>query len=158
MKLKAKHVFLTLLLSVTAMQVCADNVFTHAILKLPFEVQEEAPWSRIITSQEQWQQFYDENKTYNSVTPTYFEAPPIDFELYTIVVGGLDWRYSHTDIVVQRVSTNSNSSFLSVALLSPGSSCVVTANITYPNIAVLLPKPAGELTIYTREYVYECPV
>lgn len=156
MMLKPKQVLLSLVLSFSAAQACAESVFTHALLQLPFVVQEEAPWSRIITSQDQWQQFYDENKKYNTPTPTEYVAPQIDFALYTVVLGGLDWRHSHTDIVVQRVSTSSNSPFLSVALLKPGSTCTVTAQISYPNIAILLPKPAGELTIYTTEYVHEC--
>ena len=154
--LKVRHFFLSLFLGLAATQALADNPFTHAIIKLPFSVQVETPWSRVITSQEQWQQFYDENKTYVSAVPFPHLPAQIDFELFSIVVGGLGSNYSHTDIVVQNVSTGSNSPYLSIGLLSPGSSCMVTANIHYPNIAVMIPKPAGELTIYTREYLYEC--
>lgn len=155
--LKSKLALLLLLLSFTTTQAVADSVFTHAIIKLPFVVQVEEPWSRVITSQEQWQQFYGENKSYNTAIPNPLIAPDIDFNLYTVVVGGLSWRYSHTDIVVQSISSSSNKTYLSIALLSPGSHCTVTANVTYPNIAVLLPKPAGELNLYTLDYVHDCP-
>lgn len=149
---------LALLLCMAGTQALADSVFTHAILSLPFEVKIDAPWSRVITSQEQWQQFYDENTSYITVTPAPPVAPQIDFSTYTVVVGGLSAKtHSHTSIVVDRASTSSNSPFLNIALLSPGSRCTVTAQFKYPSIAVLLPKFAGELQIYTLEYVHECP-
>lgn len=151
------NVLFLLLFSFTSAQAIAESAFTHAIIKLPFEVQTETTWSRVITSQEQWQQFYDENKTYVSAIPFPHVPPIIDFELFTIVVGGLSWRYSHSDIVVQNVHTKSPNVLLQIAILSYGKNCVLTANVTYPNIAVMLPRPVGDLQISTEVYVKDCP-
>lgn len=146
-----------LFLSFASIQAVAENAITHAVIKLPFEVQANDTWSRVITSQVQWDQFYDENKTYVSAVPFPHIPPAIDFELFSIVVGGLSWKYSHSDIVVQNVRTTTPNVFLKIAILSYGRNCVLTANVTYPNIAVVLPKPVEELQISTDVYVKDCP-
>ena len=154
--LKAKQLLLLLLLGFATTQSFAANPFTHAIIKLPFEVKVGSPWSRIINSQEELQQFYDENKTYVSATPFPHVPPVIDFDIFSVVVGGLDWSYSHSKILVESVDTSSSSPYLSVVILSPGGNCALAGITRYPNIAVMIPKLAGELQIYTQEYVKDC--
>lgn len=153
---QAKNLLLMLLLSLFASQAAAESLFTHAIIRLPFEVRVEEAWSQIITSQAQWQQFYTDNRPPIFASPSPLVAPEVDFSEYIVVVGGLGVKYSHTNIVVEKVSAGSTDINLSIALVSPGSTCTVTTEAKYPNIAVLLPKPAGELTIYTQEYFHEC--
>ena len=154
--LKAKLLFLFLLLSLITTLSYAQSPFTHAIIKLPFEVKIDSPWSRIIKSQEQLQQFYDENRTYISATPFPHVPPVIDFDVFSIVVGGLDWRYSHSKILVESVDSSSSTLYISAVILSPGGNCARAGFISYPNIAVLVPKHTGDLRIDTQEYVKDC--
>lgn len=105
-------------------------------------------------SQDQWQRFYAENGHYHTVDPV---APQIDFDAYTIVVGGLSWRGSHKKIVVEDSVDNGDDKNIQVAIVTPGSRCALAMLIDYPNIAILIPKPAGTINIHTRVAVVDCP-
>ena len=152
-----KPISLFIALCCTVSQTYADSVFTYAMLKLPFEVQSEESWSEVISNQQQWQQFYSGSADHLTIWPAgSYTAPQIDFDAYDIVVDGMNYKSSHSDIMVQYLTESSNITYLGITIVTPGN-CTVTMDLRYPNIAILVPKLKNELKISTRVADYFCP-
>lgn len=138
---------------VFAANTASAQVFTHSIIKVPFEVRADEPWSQIIETQEEWIEFY-ETHALNYLQPDSELAipPTFDFDSYTIVAGGLDGSYTHSNLMIGQVT----SSYIAAAILTPEGQCNFTAGISWPQIVVLIPKPTQPLSIYTTEYKFDC--
>ena len=138
----------------------AEEVFTHSVIKLPFEVHETSPWSQMIETQAEWDRFYRDGLTaYIGAEAAEQTIPPqFDFERYAVVAGGLGSAYPVSDILVHKVNLSGGSPSLSMVILSPGDSCSVVTAVYYPTIALLIPRPAASLQFYVREVFNECPL
>jgi len=132
----------------------ADEVFSYAVLKLPYASRSVTPWSAVINTQEEWQQLYESWQ--DDFTPP-IQAPQIDFEQYQLITGGLGEKYSGGySVVVDRVDDLGNAIYISVLEVSPGNGCVVTTGFTYPSTAILIKKSNNPLKFYITKVIQEC--
>lgn len=132
------------------------DVFTHAIIDMPFQVQSDQPWSQVFENQTDWNAFYEANVP-NHVTAGSPEAipPEFDFEKYSIVAGGLHPGYSASELAVLDV-VNGTETNVSVLIVTPGAGCVSASVVSWPTIAILIPKPTGEIRIHSRQTFFDC--
>lgn len=77
------------------------SIFSHTVLKLPFDHRSEKPWSKIIHTQEEWELFYnkllDDNLSESNTVDIII--PQIDFDTFQIITGGLGFRSGGGDRV-----------------------------------------------------------
>ena len=62
-----------------------SDIFSHTVLRLPYELQNDDPWIRFITTQEQWESFYTELLSQNlggDDLDSPIAVPEIDFTRY----------------------------------------------------------------------------
>ncbi len=149
------------ILPIVALLLCSpsysDSIFTHAVLKVPFEVREKSPWSQTIESQDAWELFYRTNAVvYLGENSKLLSAPSIDFGQYSIVAGGLGSSYSHSSIMIRYVRDQGPYTDLSALILTPGASCNVPSVISYPTVVLLIPKPDDNLKLHVSEVINEC--
>lgn len=145
-----KRVLGTLLALISAVPVAgaaesqAYDIFSHTVLRLPYELQSDEPWLRTITTQEQWESFYNElfsqnlggDELDNPVT-----IPKIDFENYQIVAGGVGVKPSSGfEISIYKVYEFTDYMLINVFIVSPGPDCTAGAVITYPYAAAQIKK------------------
>lgn len=162
---KMRRAAFLLALFVYGGQALADSEFSHSILELPFVIETDAPWYQVIDSQQSWQNFYSEKG--GSVTESSAEglvAPQIDFDTFSIVVGGLGYEYRASKIVIQSVEDRGGVKKIRALILRPdletllleGRICWVPMSSQFPTIAVLIPKPEGEVVISSHTLTMDC--
>lgn len=136
-----------------------DFIYSHTVLKLPYEPKVDEPWSRVITTQEEWEKFYlqliDENARDTTIT---FVTPKIDFNTYQVVTGSIGVRSSGGySVSVEKVYELSDAIIaINVIVTRPGSYCVVAAMVTYPSTAILIKKTTKPIQFYSSQFTQEC--
>ncbi len=142
MKPSTRTIFIMSLGLLIAKGVWADNIMTHAVLALPDDPRIEEPWSRTITSQQEWNDHFNQSLAYMQFpvgeAPTPME---IDFEQYQILSGGLGIKPSTGHyIAINEVKELDDRIWVHVLSVSPGANCSSGAMITYPSITLLVKK------------------
>ncbi len=135
------------------------SIFSHTVLKLPFDLQSEEPWSRIIRTQEEWTLFYNElvGDTLATDDAAVFAIPEIDFETYQIVTGGIGFRSSGGyRVSVEKVHELSDVIYIDVIVVSPGPNCASTDATTYPSTTVLIKKTNKPIQFFSAHTLNEC--
>jgi len=133
------------------------DVFSHAVLRLPYDLRSEEPWARVINTQKEWQSFYDELFAENEMNPVSLPAPPLDFENYILLAGGLGIRVSGGFAVsVESVHEFENEIFIQVLEIIPGAHCAVITSITYPSTAILIKKTSKPFKFSILKATYDC--
>lgn len=149
-------VFLSTLFLATTL-VAEDSVFEYAKINFPFEIEVEAPWSKIIQTEEEWIEFYEQSiPSYVSADSELRTPPQFNFELYFLVAGGLDSSYSASEISIEHIRGAGSITYISAAITTPGDGCNSTSVVRYPNIVILVPKLENSVSIGAREFFYPC--
>ena len=153
--------FAVLMLSTASRAQETSHVFSHVVLKLPFDYKSEEPWSKIINTPEEWVNFYsellDENAADNTVIS--YVIPEIDFEAFRVVTGGIGFRpRGGHSATISEVIEMSDAVYIQVLVIKPGINCFVTANITYPSATILIRKSDKPIRFFTSELTQECPL
>jgi len=135
-----------------------DFIYSHTVLKLPYEFKVDEPWSRVITTQEEWEKFYlqliDENAGDTTIT---FVTPKIDFNTYQVITGSIGFRSSGGySVSVEKIHELNDAVAIDVIVTKPGSNCVVPAMVTYPSTAILIKKTTKPIRFYSSQFTLEC--
>ncbi len=142
---------------VRASDVFVHDIFSHAVLNLPFEFRSTEPWVRFISTQEEWESFYTE-LIYGNLGNTEFLLPEIDFENYQMIAGGVGFQSTGGfQLVIEKVYENSNGLFVDILFVTPGKYCGVTTASSYPSAAILIKKTDKPSKISVTNIVKECP-
>ena len=72
------------------------DAFSHTVILLLDNPRKDEAWSQVISSQDEWEAFYNAPLAYMTFSDTSIipAAPVFDFEKYQILAGGLGVRYS----------------------------------------------------------------
>lgn len=153
---------------VTFKSAVAQEVFTHAVIDLPFEFWAEGEdgvpdyriqkdWVRVFQTQEEWDLFYKEPFPDGFTAPSELRDPPqLDFENNTVIVGGTGFNTSGHSIAVSSVVNTPTVAYIDFFVVSPGRNCITTAQVTWPTIAILIPKAEGSMFFHKRDAVFDC--
>jgi len=145
---------LAIVASNIGVSLAVDNKLTHAIIDMP-EVRVENPLSQIINTPEDWEIFFQTNTAiYNGGAG--LVTPEFDFEKFTIIAGGLGSDYWYSEVMVRSVTITDSATYVSILILTPGQGCDGLQEITYPTIAILVPKPNGEFVFSVSELIADC--
>lgn len=136
----------------------ASDIYSHIVLELPYELRSDEPWVRIINTQEDLEQFYNELIADNFVIPSEAEpAPEIDFVNFQMIAGGLGSR-SHGGyrLLIEKVFVLENEILINVLSIIPGDHCATIAAITYPSVAFLIRKTDKPIRFSVSELTGDC--
>ncbi len=157
MKFLIKKVILVCLLIVSAATQATD-FFSHTVLDLPDDPRNETAWSQVISSQEDWESFF--NATLAAILFPQGEAPSapeFDFEKFQILTGGLGVKPSSGYILsVENVIELDDVIEIHVFDVRPGTNCVTFAALTYPSTTVLVEKTDKPFRFSVSQLVDEC--
>ncbi|MES3007035.1 MAG: hypothetical protein V4751_04610 [Pseudomonadota bacterium] len=143
-------------LCLASTQASAANVFSYAQINVPFEVRVNGTWAKVIENREAWEAFYKENAGKYLAPESELNNPPLfDFGAYTVIAGGLGEGGAGRSLMIENVRGGSTT-YVGALVLLADSSCNVTANVTYPTMVILIPKPQGKLQLNSREAVFSC--
>lgn len=121
--------------------------FSHSIIKFPYEYRGEEPWIRVLNSQEDLEAFY--YSTVEIYEDSGFELEPmpeIDFEKYTLVVGGLgEQNHGGVELAIGRVDQTSSHVYISAFQINYVG-CFTTANVHWPTTGILLNKTSKDIS------------
>ncbi|NOQ15496.1 MAG: hypothetical protein GQ581_00380 [Methyloprofundus sp.] len=153
-----KKMLTILILTFTATTVHSNDAFSHAVLSLLDDPRNEESWSMVISSQEDWESFYNQSLMYISflegTAPT---APVLDFENYQVLAGGLGMHSAGgTLLVVDKVQELGDSIAVHVLIVRPSSNCLLPMVISYPSTAILVKKTDKPFTFSVSQLVKEC--
>jgi hypothetical protein len=138
-------------------QVLAASVFSYAQINVPFEVRVDGGWVQVIEDQATWEAFYVEHaEVYLGQDSELITPPELDFKTYTVIAAGLGAGSSGRSLMIEYVKGTSSTTYVSALILRTGGSCIITANVTYPTLVVLIPKPQETLKLFSKESVFEC--
>jgi hypothetical protein len=170
MKHLYKKTMMIALMMVTMTVAHASDAFSHTVLLLLDNPQNKEAWSQTITSQEEWETFYNAplasmSFVLGSELPI---APKFDFEKYQILTGGLGVRFSnnigaeHT-LSVEKVIEEENEIVVYVHSISPDLNCLSSSDEidgfpSYPTATVLVKKTDKPFKIKVSKLIEtECP-
>lgn len=147
-----KFMVLIVCLQFAAMPAAAEEFFTHAVLNLPFEVYVDGTWVSVFESQEDWDLFYNEH------VPDYIDEsfelrypPEFDFENYMVIAGGLGVDVFGDRLSIEKVIATSSTVYIIALVVSKGVGCGTLAVVRWPTIAILIPKPEGEIEFFRSD-------
>lgn len=136
----------------------ADDYFSHSIIDLPYEYEVEEPWMMILDSDDALEAFYI--KTVEKYLDLGYEVKPmpeVDFNRYTLVVGGLGFQSSGSiDLAIGRIIELSDTIYINAIQIVPGRGCAVTADVAYPTTGILLKKTNKKIIAYLDKAVSDC--
>ncbi len=147
-----------LVLTCTTATAYAGNVFSHAVLTLLDNPRIEKAWSQVISTQAEWEDFYNQPLAYMSFVEGQVPvAPQLDFEKYQVLAGGLGMQsHGGSFLTVKSVQELERSISVHVLLVRPGKNCIVPAVISYPSTAILVKKTDKPFSFSVSNLVNEC--
>lgn len=144
-----------------------QDVFSHTVLLLLDNPRKDKPWSRVITSQEEWETFFNEPLAYidffGGNAPV---APQFDFEKYQILTGGLGIKRSPSFIdyilSVEKVTQTETEIVVHILNVAPSGACLkaIDNSFDYPNYpatAVLVKKTDKPFRFEISNSTTDCP-
>ena len=142
-----------------------NSIFSHSILKLPFEPKRDNAWSEVITSESQWVLFYSKLINENSFTTIDYVIPKIDFENYQVITGGLGDTLSLSDfLLIREVNELADVILITVVYNQLEPNCInvqfghIINNMpNYPTITFLIKKTDKPIKFHLQRINnYEC--
>ncbi len=157
-----------------SMHVSASEFFSHTIINLPNDYWTSKPWSKVINNQEELKTFYkalthpfDICVTTDQNGNTFYEEnpnlpigvpcddgspdiddellPSIDFEQYTMVVGGLGFSSPcYLSFHISQVSYSDNHAYIKAQKMTEEGSYSCSAVVVTPTIGLLIRKTETE--------------
>lgn len=158
MKIKKLSMLILFLISLSGQSALAYESFSHTTLLLPHEPQNSEPWVKVMTTQEEWESFF--NSTLSVATYPVGEAPEapvLDFENYQVISGGLGAKPSSGySLAVEKVIETDHEMYINLISMSPSSDCAYLTVITYPTVTILVKKSTKELKYTITPAVSGC--
>jgi hypothetical protein len=132
----------------------ADELFSYTVLKFPHRLSNvNQSWYQVITTQEQWQAFYAKSGAQNPNA-----APKIDFNVYQLVMGGLEKPSGGYGVIIENVAEGSDGIYIEVLDTSidfKNCNCAVGQGFTYPEAALLIKKTDKPIKVHISTAVTE---
>jgi hypothetical protein len=136
----------------------AEDYFSHSIINLPYEYEVEEPWVMILDSDDDLEAFY--KKTIKKYLDFGYEVKPmpeIDFNQYTLVVGGLGFQSTGANhLAIGRIIELSDTIYINAVKIVLGRGCAGTADVVYPTTGILLKKTNKKIVAYLEKAVSDC--
>jgi len=108
----------------------------------------------VIRTEQDWEAFWAQ--VYGNMSPRP-PAPSIDFTSRMVIVAATGTRRSGGFLIrIESVLRNGDGYDVGVLETDPGPSCVVTAGVTAPVTAVVVPVAPGEVHFFERKTVLDC--
>jgi len=162
-RLKKISIIILLMLSTASAQALSlirtsGEVFSHTVLSLLDNPRNEQPWTLLINSQADWEDFYNQPLAYmqfaQGQVPT---APTLDFENYQVVAGGLGIKNNGGyRLIVSDVYEFDNEVNIHVLVIQPSANCLLPQVISYPSATILIRKTNKPLRFTTSQLLDEC--
>ncbi len=134
------------------------KIYSHVVLNLPFDKISDESWNKVIDTQEEWSDFYlnlIEENTFDSAASNV--PPKIDFKAFRIITGGIGIRPSGGySVSINKVIESNDAVYIDALVIKPGDNCLVTAQITYPSITIMIRKSDKPISFFARELTQEC--
>jgi hypothetical protein len=145
-------------LMITMSTAYSSDFFSHTVLSLPDDPRIEEPWSKTITTQQDWElYFYSTTAHMTFLQGEAPVAPQLDFENYQILAGGLGMKPSGGNILsVENVQELDDIIDIHVLSITPGASCVSIAMISYPSTTILVKKTDKPFRFTISNAIAEC--
>ncbi len=145
-------------LMITMSTAYSSDFFSHSVLSLPDDPRIEEPWSKIITTQQEWESYF-----YSTTAHMTFPqgeapiAPQLDFVNYQILAGGLGMKPSGGNILsVENVQELDDIIDIHVLSIKPGTSCFSIEMISYPSTTILVKKTDKPFRFTISNSIAEC--
>lgn len=138
----------------------AADIYSHIVLKLPYEPRNDAPWVKIIQSQEEWEFFYEQLMIDNTnpSNPEIEAAPVIDFLNFQMIAGGLGMRnyLGSSKLLVERIRESDDEVIVSALEVRQSGGCLGFTALSYPSVAILIRKTDKPVTVTLSTVLDEC--
>lgn len=148
---------ITLMMSLASPVYSAD-VFSHTVLSMPYDLDNDKPWVKVIKNQQEWEAYF--YSTTAAITYPVGEAsvaPKLDFNHYQVIAGGLGTRISGGyALSIQSVHISETAMTLHVLDITPGVQCLVTMGITQPTVTVMVKKTDKPIRYIISDVVAPC--
>ena len=145
-------------LMITISTAYSSDFFSHTVLSLPDDPRIEEPWSKTITTQQEWESYF-----YSTTAHMTFPqgeapiAPQLDFVNYQILAGGLGMKSSGGNILsVENVQELDDIIDIHVLAIKPGASCFSIEMISYPSTTILVKKTDKPFRFTISNATAEC--
>lgn len=153
-----KTCLLVALLFVTITAANARDAYSHLVLVLPDEPRNEQSWTRVINSQDGWEELFNESLAYtlylDGEAPV---APVFDFNQYQVLSGGLGVRDTGGyQLVVSRVEERDSDVLIHVLMVRPSENCLSPMMISYPSATVLVKRMNKPFSFLVVQSIDEC--
>lgn len=136
----------------------AADIYSHIVLKLPYALRSDAPWIRIIQTQEEWESLYQQILADNLLVPAETEPTPlIDFQNFQLIAGGLGVR-SHTGdrLLIEDVHELEDAIIIQVLEARRAGYCIVLPALSYPSATILIRKTHKPIRIASAVASDDC--
>jgi hypothetical protein len=145
-----KTAALALLAAAFATPAYSQDYFSHAVLVVP-EARIDTPWVEVIDTKAKWEAFYQKHAAPGTA------VPPIDFNTYRIVAGGLGKiNAGGALIAIERAFYLGNQVYISGMQVRPGANCVVAQIVTWPTTAIVIPQSNKEVAVSIGKFTRDC--
>lgn len=136
----------------------AADIYSHVVLKLPYELRNDTPWIKVIRTQEEWEYFYNQLIIDSLVFPDEAEpAPVIDFHNFQMIAGGLGVRSSIGDrLLIEDVHEMDDVVIIQVLEVHRAGACLVLPALSYPSATILIKRTNKPIRISVSTALDEC--
>ena len=135
----------------------SEDLFSHAIVNLPYEHRKNDNWVRVVNSQEEYDDFYVELvDPYLWSNDELKPLPVIDFYKYTLIVGGIGFKGGGASLSIHKIIPVQDAIYVNAIQVNAGSGCAVLAVVNYPTIGILIPKTDKNIITHLQKSVSDC--
>ncbi|SDY34599.1 hypothetical protein [Nitrosomonas halophila] len=136
----------------------AADIYSHIVLKLPYALRSDAPWIRIIQTQEEWESLYQQMLADNLLILDEVEpAPLIDFQNFQLIAGGLGMRPHIGDrLLIESVHELEDEIIIQVLEVRRTGYCIVLPALSYPSATILIRKTHKPIRISSAIATDDC--
>jgi hypothetical protein len=136
----------------------AADIYSHIVLKLPYELRKDEPWIKVIQTQEELESFYYQLVIDSLVLPAEAEPVPIiDFHNFQMIAGGLGVRYYIGDrLLIEGVHEMDDVVILQVLEVRKTGICLVLPALSYPSATILIKRTDKPIRISVSTVLDEC--
>ena len=150
-------VFIALLIA-GLMPVYSADIFSHTVLLMPNDLDNEKPWVKVIKNQQEWEAyFYATTAAVSYPIGKAPVAPKLDFNHYQVIAGGLGLRFSGGySLSIDSVHTSEDAMTIHLLDIRPGVRCLVTMGLTQPTITIMVKKTDNPIHYIVSEVIFPC--
>lgn len=133
------------------------DVFSHTILTLPTDPEENDTWVKMIHTQAEWDSFfYATTAAITTLSSDPFVAPSFDFTNYKIISGGVGRQGAGFYLAIDRVVELEDEVSIHVLNIGPEEGCLPLFSGTHPSITLLVEKSEKPIHFVFSDLISSC--